>query len=606
MKSIKKIKGDFLTFRWILLDIHSQSLPELSQSFKLLKTLHKLLLIVSLLVFVYSCATPVSPTGGEPDRTGPRVVSTEPAQGSTNFSGNEVRFNFDKHVDRNSFRNNVSVEPDLGIQFDISFSRRSATVQFASALPENTTIIVKVGTDVMDTNRNRMERPFDLALSTGDVLDSGTITARALNAETGRGQSGWRVFLYREPFNIEERAIYVSETDTSGRVEFGYLGEGHYKAFWVNDLNRDRIWNREREPAQPFYNESFFISEGDSVHIGSLFVSMPDTISPRIDGVGLLSERRLRLRLSEEIIWNSDSYFSVTDTLGNEYTKAYPLYLAEGDDHILFAQSERELPEARVFTLSPNSMTDLAGNRLRVDFNPFSGSNEPDTTILRTISHNSGSGLFPSEPMEVTYSSFIDVSEVVDSLQVIEGDRVVANWENVEVDRHILRISPINLWQSGIRYQFRVWNPWEQARELIEPDIWQRNQLGSIEVTLINDNPGFISHITITDDDLSIRIDTTFTETITIDNLPPLNYRVIVFQDENGNGRWDRGVVDPYERPEPYAIRRRVPVREGFTSELEIEYPSVGVIKPEPEEEESHEELNSTETEGNLEEENGI
>ena len=577
---------------------------KLRQSFTLLEISHKLLITALFLLIVYSCATPVAPTGGEPDRTGPRVERTEPSQGSTNFSGNQVRFHFDKHVDRNSFRNNVSVEPDLGIQFEISFSRRSATVQFDSDLPENTTIIVKVGTDVMDTNRNRMESPFDLALSTGDVLDSGTITARALSAETGRGQSGWRVFLYREPFNIEERAIYVSETDTSGRVEFGYLGEGNYKAFWVNDQNRDRIWNREREQAQPFYDDSFFISEGDSVHIGSLYVSMPDTISPRIDGVGLLSERRLRLRLSEEVIWDTDSYLSVTDTLGVEYTKAYPLYLAESDDHILFAQSEIVLPESRVFTLTPNSLTDLAGNPLRIDFNPFIGSNEPDTTILRTVSHNAGSGLFPNEPLEVTYSSFINVNEVMDSLQVVEGDRIVTNWERVEIDRQILRISPIDTWQSGVSYQFRVWNPWEEARELIEPDIWQRNQLGSIEVTLLNDNPEIVSYLTITDDDLSIRIDTTFTETVTIDNLPPLNYKVIAFQDENGNGKWDRGIVDPYERPEPYAIRIRVPVREGFTSELEIEYPSTGLPSSQTvDREQPDEEQDSVEIDENLDEE---
>lgn len=527
-------------------------------------------------MLIHSCATPVAPTGGEPERTGPRVVSTEPAQGSTNFSGNEVRFNFDKYVDRNNFRRNVTIEPDLGIEFEISFSRRSATVKFASELPENTTIIVKLGTDVTDTNRNKMEQPVDLALSTGDVLDSSTITARALLAETGRGQSGWRVFLYREPINIEERAIYISETDTSGRVEFGYIGEGNYKAFWVNDLNRDRIWNPEREQAQPFLNETFFVSEGDSIDIGTLFVSMPDTISPRIDGVGLLSERRLRLRLSEEVIWDSGSYLSVTDTLGVEYTKAYPLYLADGDDHILFAQTERGLPESRMFTLKPISITDLAGNDLRIDFNPFTGSSEPDTTILKTISHSAGSGLFTDEPLEVRYSSFIDGSTILDSLHVIEGDRVIEDWENVEMDKHILRISPMGTWQSGIRYQFRVWNPWEEDRELIDPDIWQRNQLGSIEVILTNTNPDFLNYLTLTDEDLSIRVDTTFTDTITLDNLPPLNYKVIIFQDDNGNGRWDPGVVEPYQRPELYAIRSRVPVREGFTSELAIDYPVVG------------------------------
>lgn len=531
-------------------------------------------------MLISSCATPVAPTGGEPDRTGPKVVSTEPAQGSTNFSGDEVRFNFDKYIDRNNFRRNVTIEPDLGIEFDISFSRRSATVKFASELPENTTIIVKLGTDVTDTDRNKMERPVDLALSTGDVLDSATITARALSAETGGGQSGWRVFLYREPINIEERAVYISESDTSGRVEFGYIGEGDYKAFWVNDQNRDRVWDPEREQAQPFYDDTFFISEGDSIDIGTLFVSMPDTISPKIDGVGLLSERRLRLRLSEEIIWDSDSYLSVTDTLGTEYTKAYPLYFTEGEENVLFAQTERGLPETEIFTLAPVSLTDISGNNLRVEFNPFMGSNEPDTTILRTISHSAGTGLFPDEPLEVNYSSFINDSFVLDSLQVVEGDRVITEWENAEVDRHILRIFPIGSWQSGIRYQFRVWNPWEQDRELIDPDIWQRNQLGSIEVTLTNNNPDYLSHLTLTDEDLTIRVDTTFTDRVTIDNLPPLNYKVIVFQDENGNRIWNPGVVEPYQRPEAYAIRRRVPVREGFTSELEINYPVIGVSDP--------------------------
>ncbi len=554
---------------------------------------------------IHSCATPVAPTGGEPDRTGPRVVSTEPSQGSTNFSGDEVRFNFDKYVDRTSFRNNVTIEPDLGIEFDISFSRRSATVEFASELPENTTIIVKLGTDVTDTDRNKMDRPVDLALSTGDVLDSATISANAIDAETGRGESGWRVFLYREPFNIEERAVYISETDTSGLVEFGYIGEGNYKAFWVNDQNRDRIWNQEREQAQPFYNDTFFISEGDSIDIGTLFISAPDTISPRIEGVGLLSERRLRLRLSEEIIWDSDSYLSVTDTLGTEYTRAYPLYLAEGDDNILFAQTERGLTETEMFILDPVSLTDLAGNNLSIDYDPFIGSNEPDTTILRTISHSAGIGLFPDEPLEVSYSNFIDDSSVVDSLQVVEGDRVITDWENAEIDRHILRISPMGTWQSGIRYQFRVWNPWEEDRELIDPEIWQRNQLGSIEVTLTNDNPEFLSHLTLTDDDQSIRVDTTFTDTVIIDNLPPLNYKVIVFQDEDENGRWDPGVVAPYEQPEQYAIRTRVPVRDGFTSELEIDYPEIGVTEPLPvPTDEIEEDIDPMDDDEDLEEEN--
>lgn len=550
----------------------------MTDNIQTLKPVATILTLIIILAIIKSCATPVAPTGGEPDRTPPRVLSTNPPTGTTNFSGTEVRFNFDKFIDRNSFRRNISVEPDLGIEFEIDFRRRTGIVEFKSPLPDNTTIIVQAGTDITDTNRNKVDRPYEIAISTGDVLDNATIIARILDAETGRGESGRRVFLYREPYDLTQRANYIAQTDTSGSLAFGYIAEGTYKAFWVNDLNRNRIWDRERERAQPFGFETFDVAYGDSLNLGTLFVSIPDTVSPRIDGVGLLSATRLRLRLSEEVIWKSDAEIIVTDTLGNEYTKAFPLYESDEDPAILFAQSELALPEDQFFTLTPKGFTDRAGNSLRIDFSPFPGSAVQDTSILRTISHNAGSGLFPDEALEITYSKFIDDHAVRDSLQIIEGDQVVEAWPHLETDRHILRIKPAEQWQSGIRYQFRVWNPWEEEREIIEPDIWQRNQLGSIEITLQNNHPERVSYLTLTDKDYSIRVDTTFTETITIDNLPPLEYKAIVFEDVNENGRWDPGVVEPFEKPEPYAIRRSIPVREGFTSEVEMIYPLQDVI----------------------------
>lgn len=521
-----------------------------------------------------SCATPVAPSGGTPDRTGPVVVDTNPRNGTTNFSDNRVSFTFDKFVDRNTFRQNVSIEPDLGIEFDINFRRRTATVSFENELPENTTVVVKVGVDVTDTNRNKMAGSFDLALSTGDVLDNGEVTALLQNAETGRRESSQRVFLYREPSDFSQRANYVAQTDTSGRVNFGYLSEGTYRAIWISDTNRNRIWDRGREQAQVFNEETFELGRGERVDLGTLFYSMPDTLNPQIDGVGLLSERRLRLRLSEPIIWDDTAMIDVLDTLGNSYTSAWPLYTSESDSNVVFAQSEEAFDENQFYTLNPNGFSDKAGNSVEIAFSPFQGSSEPDTTGLQTISHNSGSGLFPDEPLEVKYSKFIDDDTILDSLRVVEGDQMFDDWSEAEIDKHILRIHPSGgQWQSGVQYEFRVWNPWESEYERINPEIWQRNQLGGIEVTVENGNSDIVKVLRITDTDQSIAVDTTFTERIEIDNLPPLEYNVIVFEDENENGKWDFGSVDPFQKPEPYAIQRRVPVREGFTSDLSLKFP---------------------------------
>lgn len=529
------------------------------------------------LVIAVSCATPIAPTGGPPDREGPVVVETTPEVGTTNFSGDEVRFTFDKFVERNSVRQNVSIEPDLAIPFEVNFRRKTAIISFEDELPENTTLVVKLGLDVTDTQRNKMKSSFDLAISTGDILDDGVVKATILDAETGVGESGRRVFLYREPVDFSSRANYSAQTDTAGVVEFGYLSEGEYRAFWVNDVNRNRIWERQREAAQPFSVENFTLEQNGEFDLGTLFVSIPDTVSPIMEGVGLLSERRLRIRNSEEVEWETNAFITVEDTLNNSFTTAYPLYKQESDPTVFFAESEQPLPEAQYFTVVPNHFSDLAGNPLQVNVDPFEGSSEPDTSALRPISHNSQSGLFPYESLEITYSKFIDDDTISDSLLVFEGDQMFEEWPNFEIVRNILRISPQDsVWESGLRYEVRVWDPWESEYLRINPEIWQRNQLGSIEFTVDNGRDELPLRLKVEDVDRSIVVDTTFTGAmIEIENLPPLQYRAILFQDLNENGRWDSGNVDPFIKPEPYTVQRTIPVREGFTSEVELIFPNI-------------------------------
>jgi hypothetical protein len=525
-------------------------------------------------VLFNSCATPISPSGGPPDREGPSVVETSPETGTTNFEGDEVSFEFNEFVDRNSFRQNVSIEPDLALDYEVNFRRKTATVKFLQPLPENTTVIIKVGTEVTDTDRNNISSAYELAIATGDVLDDGRVVAQLYNANTGRGTSGNKIFLYREPVDYTNSANYIAESDTSGAVQFSYISEGTYSAIYVDDINRNRIWESNRESAQPFSVERIEIEQGQTTELGTLYYSMPDTLAPAVEGGGLLSERRLRMRISEPVIWNNEAFISVMDTLGNAITRAYPLYTQETDLNVFFAQSEDPLAESEFYTIESNGITDSTGNLMSSEnLVPFAGSSEPDTTILRTISHNTKNGVFPNDPIEITYSKFIDDDSVMDSLLVVEGDQVYENWEPAEIDRHLLRIFPQDEWQSGTRYQFRVWNPYTEEREQIEPEIWQRNQLGGIEFTIPGSDSSSVHRIELTDLDNSIQVDTTFADSLFLDNLPPLEYKARIYHDENQNNRWNFGTVDPYREPELYIVRRSIPVREGFTSEVEIIFP---------------------------------
>jgi hypothetical protein len=529
-------------------------------------------LSVIILIFTGSCATPIPPTGGPPDRTGPVIEQTSPVNETVNFDGREFRITFSKFVNRSSLLNALEIEPDLAIGYDVSWRRRTAIVEFDRDLPDNTTVIIKIGTDLSDMNNNNMASQYDLAISTGPEIDNGSATATIRQAHDGKTDSGYRVFLYRHPFDLSERANYVAQTDTSGNVQFSYLAADTYKAIWVDDVNRNRIWDSERELAQPFHDSTFTISSGEEYDMGTIYADRPDTTRPELRGVGLLTEEMLRMRFSEEIYWDDDARIVVQDTLGNEYTEGLPLYILPEDPLVLMAQSFEPLPEDEFFTLNMIGLTDQAGNPVLFSTDPFQGSAQPDTITTQIIGDNAEPGLFPDEPLVVGYNKFIDDDDIVDSLRVVEGDRMVEDWQHYEVDRHRLKIFPPEQWESGISYQFLVWNPALELLRPLEPTIWQRNQLGSIEFVVSDTVSAAEYYLTLFDDEGKMHLDTTFTETFEIDQLPPLEFTAVIFRDDDQSGRWNSGSVIPFKAPEPYFVRTSIPVREGFTSELEVNF----------------------------------
>ena len=524
------------------------------------------------MIWLGSCATPVAPSGGPPDREPPVVTGTTPANETTNFDGNEVRFQFDKFVDRNSARQNISIEPNLGLDFEVDFSRRTVIVRFLDPLPENTTIIVQLGTDITDTRNNNMSSSYELAFSTGPEIDDGNVIARLRDPDEGSVNEGERVFLYQSPVDFSEPANYVAQSDTSGEINFSYLREGMYSAIWVDDVNRNRIWDRDREFAQPFHQEEFEVVKGEEVDLGTIFIQRPDTVSPNINGVGLLSETRLRLRLSESVEWQDNASITIQDSLGEDYSTAFPLYTDIEDPQVVYAQALDPLDEELRFSVIPEGFTDHAGNPLRSNVDPFAGSAEPDTAALRLIEDNLADGIFNNESVEITFSRFIDDDSITDSLLVFEGDQMIEDWEFVEIERNILSINPDIIWQSGVSYEFRVWDPYVRDYATFRPDIWQPNQLGAIEFTAPDGLPEGENRLRLYDDNRKVDIDTVFTDTLEIDRLPPLSYTARVYRDVDGDGRWNSGSVDPFEAPEPYFMQRDIPVREGFTSEISVEF----------------------------------
>ncbi len=527
--------------------------------------------LILLGIILTSCATPTSPTGGPPDEQGPEIIRTEPETGTTNFSEQSITLHFSEFVERSSLNQAIVIEPDIGISYSIDWGRKSAEIEFDQQIPDSTTLIVTVGTDLKDTNNNGMSSPQKVAVSTGTEIDRGEIMGTILDATTGEGSEGQRVLLYREPYDLSQKADYVASTDTAGTFQFSYLPQGKFKLFWVDDRNRNKIWDPEQERAQPFKKEFMTLEKEEKDTLGTLYSTSVDTTKPIVQGVGLFSSNRMRMRFSEGVVLSDSANIIVTDTLGNEYSQASPLYIQPGEPYILFAHSMDSLGVESSYSLSTTGIFDGAENPVDDYAGSFTGSAQEDTTQQRIIKRNRTSGYYPNESFEVTYAKPINESAITDSLKIVEGGTLLDSWPNIVTEQNILRINPKEQWKDGVEYEVRVWDPIVEDYRKFTPKIWHSSQMGALNVMMEDSTLKNVS-LTIENEESGFKKDTLFTDQVEIDNLPPLTYRLTVYHDSNDNGQWDYGKIDPYMKPESYYIRKQVPVEKGLTGDLTIEF----------------------------------
>lgn len=530
------------------------------------------LLLVFYAIFVLTCATPIGPTGGPRDEKGPQILFTEPESGTTNFNGDEISFFFDEFVNRSSLNNNITIEPDFGATYDLKWKRKRLTISFIDPLPDSTTIILTLSGSVSDTRGNQIGAPKIVAFSTGDEIDEGSITGRIRNADTGAGEPTRRVALYREPFNLQQPYSYTAETDTGGYFNFSYLKEGNYKAFYFDDRNRNKIWEPPREFGQPFGIDTVSLAKADTLDINELYLQSVDSLAPRLQAVGLFSDKRMRLRFNEDIILSDSVTLSIVDTLGSPLSGGYPLFINKEEQFILFAQSDSSLNVDETYGITLSGITDKAGNSVITDAIRFNGSSQSDTTLQRVVEIETETGLFPTQPLVVRYSSEITNRMLIDSVVVVEGDVSFDDWPVIGIDKNRLFIGPQETWIDGIDYQFLVWNPITQRRILFTPEIWDSNEMGELEIAIDSEDSSGTFIYLLENDNNGLSYSGSMEMLKVIEDLPPLNYRLTIFRDLNGNSVWDRGEVQPFIKPEPIFIRRSVRVQTGFTAEVIINF----------------------------------
>lgn len=211
--------------------------------------IRNLLLVVSGII-VISCASIGSPSGGDYDFDPPKVLSSTPIPNQTFVKSGKVQIIFDELVQIEKPMEKVIVTPPQRNFPIIRAQNNRVIVELKDTLLANTTYTIDFTDAIVDNNEKNALENFALSFSTGEVVDTLSISGKVLAAHNLEPVSGIYVGIHS---NLSDTAFTklpfkrISRTNELGRFTIKGIAPGEYKLYALDDVNRDYKYDNPAE-----------------------------------------------------------------------------------------------------------------------------------------------------------------------------------------------------------------------------------------------------------------------------------------------------------------------------------------------------------------------
>ncbi|MDD3667885.1 MAG: Ig-like domain-containing protein [Bacteroidales bacterium] len=524
---------------------------------------------VSIAIFLFitiqiliSCAKIGSPSGGNYDRTPPKLLEANPKHNSTNYKGNEFEIKFDEYIVLANTSEEIIISPPLKNKPTIKSNLKTLSVSWTDTLSDNTTYIFDFGSSIVDyTEGNKLDK-FSYSFSTGPYIDTNEYKGRLIEAYSQKPVSNKYVMLYKsEDSSIvsKQKPNYITRTDSNGNYHFRNIAKEKYLILALDDKNQNLLYDLSTEPIA-FSNEMIeaTIYSKDSIKnlqsnkTNILYYFEPKDTIINLNATTIISKYRFQLSFSN----------STTDSL--ELNFVYPNFDSKEDSNI-FIQYNTTKDTIDVWSLNlPFDSIKLVvrdiGLKEEVEqyYNKSENLSKKDTFSF--ITPNPNQKFYSNCLIEMPFP-------IQDSTQTIEALRIIST------DTSIIQIKP--LLSSPIFLQ--IIDPLEQGstQKIIIPKGQIRNKLGQVNdsliFNLIIDNESDYGNLLFTINDTSfqdnkyilvledltgkeiMRKFSVSREKVEFKYLNEGNYKLRIIIDRNKNNKWDYG--DYYNRILPEEIK---------------------------------------------------
>ena len=437
--------------------------------------------ILALFFFAFvllNCATSVAPGGGPEDKYPPRVAGVYPAPNSTNMPLElNIHLQFDEWIATSVPRSAVMISPPLEKRLKFEVDGDELYVTSKARLDSNTTYTVTIASGLKDLHGNAVADPFRLTFSTGPIIDSLSLTGRAMVTASmiqkkqfptvglfliGAAERASHHYLekYRDstqtveadsiPKLTKEQPLFSTQTDSLGRFHMAGLKAGHYRVVACLDVNGNQKIETSAELAGVAVSDLNLTPEfADTLWIP---LADQDTTPVSLEAITQVGKNALTAKFSKSLIIDS----TILDKencvlLTADSTRIRPTWIfrapRSADMEFVFdSLPNRDSSYTFRCVTGKDSVGRILDSRLgslSIDWTEQKGDTLP-TKMIASVPAMNAKNIFPKDSIEITYDKPV-ADSVLDSLRRVLV--LVQNQDTLPV--RVLRKDPVRFMVYG-------------------------------------------------------------------------------------------------------------------------------------------------------------
>ncbi|MFH2057069.1 MAG: Ig-like domain-containing protein [bacterium] len=533
-----------------------------------------------LLLLVGGCAKEEAPLGGPEDETPPMLLGTTPRSGEFGVPvSTRIEVEFSERIERKTVTDAIFISPPLKNEPRISVKGSRIVIEPDGPLDSVRTYVVTIGARTADIHGNNLRNSISFAFATGWTIDSSTIRGRIY--DNFAPLRNFQVFAYElSPFMFDSLFTlfpdYITQTGENGDFKFEFMRQATYLVIGVADSDHDNLINPGSEKIALAQGLIVSSPPTDSIHKFHLFhITQYD--SSRVEVLSCRGEQgHVDITLGGAPV---DSTSLVRDSIriiardSSEFTPDAVAFLG-ADRQRLHLWSTKLLTDS-TYTVEVGALRGNNGRPVSEEnkrcLARLRGADETPPKVQRQAPRREFLVLRPEDSLLVTYSEPIIFAEDAAYIKIDSTTTIAI--PPVSLDALTFAFPPDSTLRPSVAYTLTIENAglndlygnrppdsiYNVTFMLADPD-----SLGQLSGMILSAD----SNLVVLLSGLGKHLEYEFSGLRTGEynwQLYPDNYLLRAYADNNGNGAWDLGTLNPFSFAEPgWTLPDTVRVRARF------------------------------------------